>query len=104
MYECYRPTNDDSINLNDDTHTLTQDLRVEYRPLATQAPSHRLGHRGVLLPRSSRRMLIVSIMIFKIERGTTRAEIVQGTPAQSHIPASILVYEECSIRRISIAT
>jgi len=27
-------------------------------------------------------------------RGTTRAEDAQGTPTQSHIPQSILVYEE----------
>ena len=27
-------------------------------------------------------------------RGTTRAEDAQGTPTQSHVPPSILVYEE----------
>ena len=32
--------------------------------------------------------------IFNTGRGTTRAKVAQGTPTQSHVSPSILVYEE----------
>jgi len=33
----------------------------------------------------------------RARRGTTRAEDAQGTPAQSHISPSMLVYEDCVV-------
>jgi len=34
-------------------------------------------------------------------RGTARAEDAQGTPAQSHVSPSILVYEDCALYKLT---